>query len=437
MKKLLIGLSVLAVLFAACDRENVDSINTEIEEPTAKELEDLQLLGNVIDINEGGVLGAEIVLMQDGEIVETITSGRDGKYELTATLKPDQPIYVRATKEGFVTATDVVEIQATATELTTMLMPNEMLDRGQSSMTEREFIILTGKVVDPNGALDSRKYVLLEDATGRISYATPNLAGDFRIVALPEVELELAVINSTCQQEEYRAAIGSFTEGQDLGEITITSSANESINVSGQLIDCTGNPIANGLVVANSGLGVQRTISDASGNFSLEITSCATTGRISLFGYDEGFQNVSEAITVSIQRGSIALDPIVVCTGGTSNIELTVNGTTYNSTVAHDFLLNTRGGAGSLTYVYPLNSETGLTLNFAGQSTGTFTAVTFFYADESLVLSGGSRTRGESEVTVTVTTYETDLFEGTFSGEALNADTQLLEAVSGTFSIRK
>ncbi|MEM0994580.1 MAG: hypothetical protein AAGI49_16215 [Bacteroidota bacterium] len=435
MKKLLMGLGVLILLLAAC-RENVDVLEVDLELPEAKELGDFQLLGSIKDASEEGLLSAKVELLQDGAMLESTTTDRDGKYAMKASIKLDQAVYVRAAKEGFVTAMESVEVMESTASLNTVLMPSEMLGRGQSSTSETEFVSLFGTLIDQAGTVQPRKYIILEDETGRINYATTNREGRFRIAAPLETALELVVVNAVCGEEEYRADIGLFAANQDLGNITIAASPNESISISGQLLDCDGMPISNGIVLATSGNERLQVRSDASGNFSLEITTCSGNRGVNLFGYDASFQNVSEAVNVADLSGAATLDPITVCTLGAFNIEVIVNGVDYKSEAAHTFLLNNRGGAGGLNYIYPRNRRTGLTIYFPGTSTGTFDANTFLYIDENIAVSGGSRARNGSAISVTVTTYETDLMEGTFTGQALNEETQVLEEVSGSFSIR-
>lgn len=428
--------SILLFLFSAC-RENVDIMEVDVNIPDAQELGDLQLLGSVVDANEEGVLSVKVDLMQEGIILESTTTDRDGKYEMQTAVKQDQDTYVRASKEGFVTAMDVLESPSANTNMTTVLMPSEMLARGQTSTSETEFISLTGTIVDETGELQARKYVLLEDETGRISYATTNANGRFRLAAPLDTDVSLVVVDVICVQEEYRAAIGSFTENQDLGEIVIESIENPTINISGQLIDCNGMPLANGIVAVTSGNGAKQVVADGSGNFSLDITTCTGNRGVNVFAYDENFQNVSDAIDVVSMSGAVVLDPITVCTSGSSIIELTANGIDYTNNAAHTFLPNARESATGLNYIYPQNRRTGLTVYFAGASTGTFDANTFVYFDEDVAFIGGSRARNGTAITLTVTTYQRDLIEGTFEGQALNEETQVIEAVAGSFRIQQ
>ncbi|MEM1328761.1 MAG: hypothetical protein AAGI23_22585 [Bacteroidota bacterium] len=435
MKTLMIGLSVLALLLFSC-RENVDLTEVDISIPDAQELNDFQLLGNVTDLNEEGILSAKIELIQDGIVLGSTTTDRNGRYILEAPVKADQSLFVRSVKEGFVTATDAVLAQENSITHTTVLMPDEMLGQGQRSMSQAEFIILFGTLIDRDSVPQARKYVLVEDPDGNISYALTTREGKFRVAAPAETALKLTVFNSICRQEEYSERIGSFSEDQELGEIVINSNQNESVAISGQLVDCNDEPIANGTIVVISVNEIQQTISDASGNFRVAITSCSGNQGISIIGYSENFENASETITVTPTSGSVALDPIEVCTSGASTIELTVDGTAYRNKAAHTFLLNSRGPSG-LNLLYPQNRRSGLTIYFPGNTTGTYEVNTFVYTDDQIVVTGGSRVSNRTAISVTITTYEEDIIEGSFTGQVLNEETQTLVPMEGTFSVSK
>ena len=240
------------------------------------------------------------------------------------------------------------------------------------------------------------------DSTGVISGAVPS--GQI---------MKMTVYNS-CGAIIDTRNIGPYTAATDAGTITINTATPLSTTVTGTVLDCSGNLVANGMVnIAVSGKNYRTLLSN--GGFSITVDRCdnsTVTAKLQAFDYNTTQQGAETSLTIS--GGAVNAGQLSAC-GSSINefINYTLNGKQVVLIPPADNLNESR-----------TNSTTGVSGYHSNQSNYTYFAFTdnaqpATVAMDSVNIEGGQYTWKKSGViNVNITEYGpvSGYISGNFSG---------------------
>lgn len=162
-------------------------------------------------------------------------------------------------------------------------------------------------------------------------HGTTNGNGAFGGAVSKDLPLKLQIVwwGGQCgSQTIYSALIGPFSSDATLPPIIIPVQSFQSLAITGRLLDCNGQPIANGYAKMGVGLTHNFVFADANGEFEFNSIICQgntqQTGAIT--GYD--LTNLLESIPVPINfpPNTINLGDIAVCNVVSEFIRYTLDG---------------------------------------------------------------------------------------------------------------
>ena len=143
---------------------------------------------------------------------------------------------------------------------------------------------LSGSVVDEagNGVAGVQVSLTVNSGLLNTAYGWTNGSGEFSTIA-PANEVMTIKIYNSCGDEIYSAEIGPFSDNTTLDPIVIPQE--ESLTLTGNLLDCDNNPIANGYLKVIHGNSFSLIYPDNSGAITGSILTCNVTD-IEVIGYD-------------------------------------------------------------------------------------------------------------------------------------------------------
>ena len=170
-------------------------------------------------------------------------------------------------------------------------------------------INLEGSVVNADGHPIQNLSVRI-NANTLVGYGVTNTNGSFSGKVPKDQPLTMVFYND-CADPIYETEIGSFNQDIDLGEILVDDPELPEITITGQLFDCDGKTIENGLVKASIGNLNYFFVPGADGRFSNTIFSCSSdTIRIS--GINITTKEASDSLKLK-PSPVINTGPITVC----------------------------------------------------------------------------------------------------------------------------
>jgi hypothetical protein len=138
------------------------------------------------------------------------------------------------------------------------------------------------------------------------------------------------VVYNNCGVPIHTQQIGPFTANTDIGVVTVNTPAQIQVTISGTVVNCTGNPVTNGVVnVLLNGKNNRTTINN--GNFSMVINRCeATAATAQLQALDLGTSQQGPAVNLNVTSGSANAGQLNGC-GSPINqfVNYTVAGNNY------------------------------------------------------------------------------------------------------------
>lgn len=136
-------------------------------------------------------------------------------------------------------------------------------------------IIVSGKLTDKNGVALSNALIAPFSANGRrggVFYTNEDGTFSTRLPANTVVDLHLS--GSSCAdpiQNSILKSVGGFQANADVGEVSVNSSENGVLNVSGTFLNCNGAPIQNGFLQIYN-----RYYTISNGSFNLPLVHCGS-----------------------------------------------------------------------------------------------------------------------------------------------------------------
>ena len=196
-------------------------------------------------------------------------------------------------------------------------------------------IEFTATFVDENGTpLENYKVVIRQEGTSLYGAGQTCDLGIINGLIPANYDLVLEV-TGICGEVLYSAPIGPFPlpDAVNLGEIVVPPSVLNATTLTGELVDCNGDPVANGLVTFQfDGQTVYEYVNGTP--FEVLFSTCTGTSDITVTGID--FDNLvkSDPIVTGV-GGTVDLGEIIACGIQFSNfIRVTIDGVMQIYTVA-------------------------------------------------------------------------------------------------------
>jgi hypothetical protein len=301
-------------------------------------------------------------------------------------------------------------------------------------------ISFTVKLEDENGApLFNYKVVIRQEGTFLYGHGYTNNLGIVSGLIPANYDLTLEIFN-ICEEVAYSQPIGPFPNSVDLGTITLQTANMNGITVTGELVDCDGNTVQNGLAIIQfNGQSIYRYINGAP--FEVQFLSCGNTSNVTITGYDLDAAVQSDPILLP-SSGNLDAGEISVCDVQLQEyLSLTVDGVTQLYVPMQKAFPDTVGTGTTISFYNWSQPSQSFAIDFKGQSTGDYSGagnIINFFTDN---VNNWSFFFGENFQNFTVTEYGNtgEVIKGTFSGPLLNNGVQPPQTVnaSGHFSVIK
>ena len=247
---------------------------------------------------------------------------------------------------------------------------------------------------------------------------------------IPANESLTLSIYGLCGEVLYTVEIGPFSVDVDFGTIMIPASLLDATTITGELVDCDGVSVQNGVVIVNAGnITVYEYVN--SSEFDLTFTSCASSD-VEVIGYDLTELVQSDVVT-AVSNMANDLGDISVCDIQLQNyISLSIDGGSeliYLDAAAVD-------SSSATILIQSITNSTDVNIQFYGSTIGDYGGNNFIFLsdiDNSLLIAESSFS------TFTVTEYGNvgEPIIGTFSGVVTNYfDSPSVNVdVTGSFNI--
>lgn len=221
------------------------------------------------------------------------------------------------------------------------------------------------------------------------------------------VALSMEVIDE-CGNVILTQNIPASSNDVDLGNLNACGTGNQAI-ISGTIVDCSGNPITNGMVrIPLVGGNVVYLFTNSSGYFNSVINTCSLTN-INVIVFD--LDNSAQSATMSIPTGSaINLGTINTCNPIDEYIKYTIDGNDFNILeLGQDEIFS--GYYVDTTFITGSNSPNSIHLKIPGAVVGNNSAIIYYINQYQIV--------NPAIINMNITTLGTvpgAYIEGTFNG---------------------
>lgn len=238
-------------------------------------------------------------------------------------------------------------------------------------------------------------------------------------------------------------SLGSFSENTNYGNVVVTGLTN-LVEISGNLVNCNGQPVANGdAIISLSWYSSAYISTNSAGNFNYAYVKCNTgPSNIQIVGVDNSTQQQGNLNTFSVNNTNLNVGTIVACGNSSSQfINYNLDGVNYSNTN----LVDSSGGQTYIIATTSVSSQTSLyftsglnnsdiRLGFISNSTiGSFTL--------SYLTVQGSYKNPLSSSTVTITNFPVafpEFYEGSFESSYIDAtNPTIVHNINGNFRLRR
>ena len=303
------------------------------------------------------------------------------------------------------------------------------------------------RLIDEEGFPVANHQVTLTPPSGWSGYGYSGQDGTVAGKVPYDKELIMNVYNR-CGEVIYTETIGPYLVNTSLGDITLTGLGVNSTVVKGNLLNCAGGPVTNGLVIVYFGSQSRYEYVDAS-SFEIRLSTCSTITDIEIRAINLDDLEESELIS-SAANGQYDLGDIDVCGQQVSEyLQLTVDGVTANYVnvtirVSPDTLGT--GGFTSINYNGTSQDSTFGYIQFNGVDVGNYNDIEnlieiMMDSDKEWNIQSANPNQGGFE-NFDVTEFGAnvgDYIVGNFSGTGTNfwTGTGVTVNVSGEFRIKR
>jgi len=280
--------------------------------------------------------------------------------------------------------------------------------------------------------------VKLTRPNGASSYGYTDSAGHVGGLVPKNEALILEVLNS-CNQSIYSQNVGPFSTNTSLGSITVTPQPAAVLQVTGNAVNCSNQPVTNGAAaIYFEGINYNAPINN--GNFSLTVTRCSNTGPVDVIAVDNGANEQSTTWNGIASGSTVNTGTLTACGISTiSYINYVVDGSNYSisSSIAGDSVVAYTSGGSTQNFLsvngFKIN-QPDLNIRFytSGAAVGTFPLqyLTVNQYDSVALVT-------PFNISITVFGAPGQFIEGNFSGQIRDMATSNLHNVSATFRVRR
>ncbi len=232
-----------AVLWSGCDREGFIT-EPEIEEndPDPQEVDDTKLTGNVFDLNNNGLEGAQVDIFLDGEHEYSTWTDPNGNFAFDDLALISGTYRMLVTKEGYISRTELVHTDALELESIELhLLESDHNQDDASTINENTTNIIeyTGRILS-DGVVQEGISVL---AFGLgidpyMDYDFTDENGYYHLLLKTDVQYIFVIENSCLTQTTDFEFIGPFTQNIEAQDRNIQLTEVNTISVEGVITTC-------------------------------------------------------------------------------------------------------------------------------------------------------------------------------------------------------
>lgn len=295
---------------------------------------------------------------------------------------------------------------------------------------------LSGKVYigDLEHPLVGALVQLTTTASNWPSFATTDANGCFSGGVIKDAEMVLTIqsFDQCGTQVLYTQTIGPFSNNTVLPPIILSNSSFEFTTISGTLIDCNGQPVANGYIRLSAS---DVAFADENGVFSYDLINCDNVSSIVVQAFDLDNLKESPLQTVAIpgNGGNVALGNITVCTGLDEYIQYTLDGQVFTVAEPYGGLIDSVSSQSIYLYSESSGTTTMISFSFNASQTGTY-PMTYFTVNNLGVVQAQT-----GNITTNLTSFAAnigDYFIGTFSGN-FQDNQGVNHTISGSYRVKR
>jgi len=210
-----------------------------------------------------------------------------------------------------------------------------------------------------NSAVRIKRTNLVNSFASGYTDSSGNLCG-----AVPKDEPLVLEVLDQCWNVVYSKNIGPFNETTDMGQISVTIPPNNSLTITGTIVNCSNAVVANGAAFISTGGGYSYSAqTNATGNFSFTILRCnASALNFSVTGVDYTTLQQGNTVSNAGTIGTVNAGTLQACgTTASEFVQATIDGVSLNYIVPADSLT---------AYSYPDSFNTVSTNVFAMRLNG-------------------------------------------------------------------
>jgi len=243
--------------------------------------------------------------------------------------------------------------------------------------------------------------------------------------------------------------IGPFTQNTDLGVINAPSNVPGMVTITGKLVDCSNNPVANGYAyvryMSAIGTNLHYASTDANGNFTVTFLNCNNNSfTAEVLATDAAAMQQGTAVVAAINPPTTDIGTLTACgTSATQYMTYTLDGITHNLSntnpldslgVSTSINQGTPGGFFTMVNAARGNTSQQVMLMFVHptQAAGT-------YPLASITTHGLFNNTLAASSNIVITNYPQtigEFYEGSFSSQFTDPQ-GMNHTISGNFRIRK
>ncbi|MEM6316562.1 MAG: carboxypeptidase-like regulatory domain-containing protein [Bacteroidota bacterium] len=442
LQRIFLGALMGLLVLTGCRKDSI-TVTTIEEIADPKEVSTTLVTGRVINEENVPLANTVLEVMQDRTIIASGQTDEAGAFAIRYPNLATEPTFLRAQHSDYGDSWAKVTIDNTTGETeVTLTMSDFSTERPlDDSLQMTEVVLLTGQLVNQNDTPLVRAFVFFNTPSGRNGYAFTDRNGEFAMVVTADTEGELIYLDRFCRVNEPLQALAVTDTDIALGQFQIEEADKVSFKVNGQVLDCSGSPLANAVVVLTTAeTPATRTVTDEQGNYSMDFRSCEEAVFWTVYAYNqEGYESGVDLI-LPTEGEVVNAEPITLCVQDNFTQAVVVNlaGRTLDFANRHVFI-PTAGD--TLSSIYPAESNAvsgqldGLLLTFKSDSVGE----NFPILDISVTYRGatfrGGNTIAETGGTVNVIMYSNEVVEGTFTANVIDENTGTIIPVSGSFYV--
>lgn len=210
-------------------------------------------------------------------------------------------------------------------------------------------VIVRGRILDQDGDPMMNMYISARaEGEAGCAHGRSDSEGYFCGLMPANEDIVLSAFADNCRQTPLQSwDIGPFSTDTELPDRSVTIADELSITVFGQLEDCTGNPLTDGIVLLN---GVKAmAFAGPDGKFKFNFTKCSNASiDVQLKAYHLNSLVGSDEKTITVTDQDIDVGNIRVCSGLDEYVALNLDGQTFVFPLENYVRISSISGEGTI-----------------------------------------------------------------------------------------